>query len=237
MRFLSSIATVGMCCLGVVVTARAAYTDTVDIGQIPADIVSLRLYDWLLVPGTQPGAQAQYSNAPQTGAGGFGGSGPLLNGVVSGSAGGTPTFIYEFSSRSPIQISGFVDGPFVNFSTVQMYSGTPRGPSTLISTGTLDCACGPEQGGSANTALSGGGKAANYYLEFSDPTQSAWESPKQGNMTPQLAEVGDALFTVSIKAPEISPVTAASALTLLLACLAMLGGRAKGAALRYRPFD
>ena len=210
---------------GAAMDAKAAYTDTVDLGAIPSNTVSLQLFNGFE---NTPSASAQYSDAPQAYAF-YGGSGPIVNGTYTGTAAGSPTFIYEFSASGNVQLSGQVDGPGANFQTVLLYSGTPSGASSLLATGQFFCACGPEQGGFSYTSLSGGGGPGSYYIKLSDPSYLSWLNPAGLGGAP-----GDGLFAVKVSpasAPEIDSGSAASALTLLLGTLAVL--RARRRALNY----
>jgi hypothetical protein len=152
--------------------------------------------------------------------------------AVTGSAGAPPTFIYEFSSNSHILISGSVDGPYVNFGSASLYSGTPTGASSLLSTGQFNCECGPGTPNASWLSLSGGGGPGSYFIKLSDPGLPFWVNP----VFPSLPSAGDAVYPggdgfgiklSSLPAPEIDSASGVSGLALLLGILAVLVGRTK----------
>jgi hypothetical protein len=218
----------GAACLSAPIV-HAAYKDTVDLGQLSPDVVSFQFFNSLPADGV-PTSQAQYSNSPQTFAM-YGGSGPLINGTLTGTPGGLPTLIYDFSSSGPIQISGAVDGPAANFQNVSLYQGSPNGTSTLISSGQFFCGCGPGVGGYSYTNLSGGGGAGNYFIELSDPQFPTWGNPALR----QPSVAGDSLFTVKIapaNAPELDPSAAIASILALSSLIAISNGRRRPRTLR-----
>ena len=53
---------VGVSCICIAMSANAQYTDTVDLGSLPSNTVSLQLFNSYE---TSPTAYAQYSDSPQ----------------------------------------------------------------------------------------------------------------------------------------------------------------------------
>ena len=208
--------------------SQDGYVDTVNLGVLPSGTTSMQLFNSFL---NIPYASGQYSNTPQTSGYSYTGTGPVIGGTVTGSAGAPPTFIYEFSSKSQILISGEVDGPSVNFGNASLYSGTPTGASSLVASDQFhSVCCGPGTGGGFYLTLSGGGGPGSYFVKLSDPSFPFWVNP----VFPSLPSAGHAVFPggdgFSIKlstlpAPEIELASALSGLTLLLGSLAVLLGR------------
>jgi hypothetical protein len=111
---------IGAVCVGFTLDAKVVgYVDTVDLGALPSSTTSMQLFNSFL---NIPYASGQYSNTPQNSGYSYTGTGPVIGGTVTGSAGAPATFIYEFSSNSQILISGEVDGPSVNFGNASLYS-------------------------------------------------------------------------------------------------------------------
>jgi hypothetical protein len=208
---------------------HAAYTDTVDLGQVSPEVVSFQFFNSLPADGV-PTSQGQYSDSPQTFER-YGGSGPLINGTLSGTPGGLPRLIYDFSSAGAIQISGSVDGPAANFQSVSLYREAQNGSATLISSGQFFCGCGPGAGGYSYTNLSGGGGAGNYFIELSDPQFATWANPAL--RVPSVA--GQGSFAVNIaptNAPELDPGAAIASILLLSSVIAISKGRRRTHAIR-----
>jgi hypothetical protein len=222
---------IGAVCVGFTLDAKAVgYVDTVDLGALPSSTTSIQLFNSFL---NIPYASAQYSSTPQNNGYSYTGTGPVIGGTVTGSAGAPPTFIYEFSSNSQILISGKVDGPNVNFGSASLYSGTPTGASSLLATGQFNCDCGgPGTTGANWLSLGGGGGPGSYFIKLSDPYLPFWVNP----VFPSLPPAGHAVypggdgFSIQLSplaAPEIDSSSEVSGLTLLLGTLAVLVSRTK----------
>jgi hypothetical protein len=211
-------------------TASAGYIDEVNLGALPAGTSTLTLYNGLSTSGVPD-------------ASGVVGDGAAINGIVT-STPGPSAFIYEFTVKTVFNVYGEVDGPFLNFNNVAIFSGTPASPTGTAVAGQVFCGCGPGEGGfalttlnetwtflpfqtnpfqitHANLALSPG----SYFVELSNPQLSSWEN------NPKLPDSGYPVpvsLTVSAKsmsAPEIDPVSAVTALTLLAGSLLVFRGR------------
>jgi len=202
-------------------TASAGYIDEVNLGALPAGTSTLTLYNGLSSTGVPD-------------ASGLVGNGPAINGIVTSSP-GPSAFIYEFTVNTVFNVYGEVDGPFINFNNVAIFSGTPASPTGTAVAGQVFCGCGPGEGGfalttlnetwtflpfsepnpfqitHANLALSPG----SYFLELSNPQLSSWD-PVAVNLT---------VSAKSMSAPEIDPASAVTALTLLAGILLVFRGR------------
>jgi hypothetical protein len=226
-RFNKSVVVTGVLCVCASLGAKAQYADTVNLGELPANTVSLTTNSAFTGVAYSNG---QYSSTPgeyyfDTG------TGPIINGVVTGSpTGAAPAFIYKFSTPSSFNMTGVVDGPFANFQNVDLYSGTPTGHASLLSAGQVICDCGPETPNASFTSLSGGGAAGNYFIELSNPAYPTWGDigiPASLSST-QPFFAGEGLFDFKLApqtAPEIDPASAASAVTFFLGALAVIRGR------------
>jgi hypothetical protein len=225
-QFSKSVVMTGVLCACASLAANAQYADTVNLGELPANTVSLTTDNAFTGIAY---SNAQYSSTPgvyyfDTG------TGPIINGVITGSpSGAAPAFIYEFSTPSSFNMTGDVDGPAANFQNVDLYSGTPTGHSTLLSAGQEVCNCGPGTPNVTFTSLSGGGAAGNYFIEMSNPVYPTW--PNLGipaSLSDNTTAAGEGLFAITlapVRAPEIDPAFAASAATFFLGALAVTRGR------------
>jgi hypothetical protein len=230
-HFSKTVVAIGVLCVCASLGAKAQYADTVNLGELPDNTVSLTTDNAFTGVAY---SNAQYSSSP--GVYYFNtGTGPIINGVLTGSPGGAaPEFIYEFSTPSSFHMSGDVDGPATNFQNVDLYSGIPTGHSSLIAVGQTVCECGPGTPNVTFTSLSGGGAAGNYFIEESNPAYPTWGNigiPASQPGTETLA--GEGLFALSlarVSAPEIDPAFAASAVTFFLGALAVTRGRRRKAA-------
>jgi len=202
-------------------TASAGYIDEVNLGALPVGTSTLTLYNGLSSTGVPD-------------ASGLVGNGAAINGIVTSSP-GPSAFIYEFTVNTVFNVYGEVDGPFINFNNVAIFSGTPASPTGTAVAGQVFCGCGPGEGGfalttlnetwtflpfsepnpfqitHANLALSPG----SYFLELSNPQLSSWD-PVAVNLT---------VSAKSMSAPEIDPASAVTALTLLAGILLVFRGR------------
>ena len=225
-QFSKKVVVTGVLCVCASLGAKAQYVDTVNLGELPINTVSLTTDN--AFTGTAY-SNAQYSSTPgvyyyNTG------TGPIINGVLSGSpSGAAPAFIYEFSTPSSFHMSGDVDGPGTNFQNVDLYSGTPTGASSLLATGQTVCLCGPGTPNVDFTSLAGGGGAGKYFIEMSNPAYPTWSNIGIPASLPSAATLaGEGLFSFAlapVTAPEIDPALAASAVTFFLGALAVTRGR------------
>ena len=212
-------------------TASAGYIDEVNLGALPAGTSTLTLYNGLSSTGVPD-------------ASGLVGNGAAINGIVTSSP-GPSAFIYEFTVNTVFNVYGELDGPFINFNNVAIFSGTPASPTGTAVAGQVFCACGPGEGGfalttlnetwtfmefqnplfqitHANLALSPG----SYFLELGNPQLSSWENnPKAPGYSGFPAPVSLTVSAKSMNAPEIDPVSAVTALTLLAGSLLVFRGR------------
>lgn len=213
-------------------TASAGYIDEVNLGALPAGTSTLTLYNGL-------------SSTAVPDASGLVGNGAAINGIVTSSP-GPSAFIYEFTVNTVFNVYGSVDGPFINFNNVAIFSGTPASPTGTAVAGQVFCGCGPGEGGfalttlnetwtflpfsepnpfqitHANLALSPG----SYFLELSNPQLSSWENnPKAPDYGGYPVAVNLTVSAKSMSAPEIDPVSAVTALTLLAGSLLVFRGR------------
>jgi len=210
-------------------TASAGYIDEVNLGTLPAGTSTLTLYNGLSSTGVPD-------------ASGLVGDGAAINGIVTSSP-GPSAFIYEFTVTTVFNVYGEVDGPIINFNNVAIFSGTPASPTGTAVAGQLFCGCGPGEGGfalttlnetwtftpfqtnlfqitHANLALSPG----SYFVELSNPQLSSWENnPKLPDS--YTVPVNLTVSAKSMTAPEIDPLSAVTALTLLAGSLLVLRGR------------
>ena len=217
-------------------TASAGYIDEVNLGALPVGTSTLTLYNGLSSTGVPD-------------ASGLVGNGAAINGIVTSSP-GPSAFIYEFTVKTVFNVYGEVDGPFINFNNAAIFSGTPANPTGTAVAGQVFCGCGPEEGGfalttlnetwtflpfqlfpnqtspfqitHANLALSPG----SYFVELSNPQLSSWENnpraPNSGYPVPVTLTVSAKSI---MKAPEIDPLSAVTALTLLAGSLLVFRGR------------
>ncbi len=204
-------------------TATAGYIDDVNLGALPAGTSTLTLFNGLSPTGVPD-------------ASGIVGSGAPINGIVT-STPGPSAFIYQFTVNTVFNIYGTVDGPDINFNNVAIFSGAPASPTGTAVPGQVFCACGPGEGGFALTTLNetwtfnpsqtnlfqithanlalGPG---SYFLELSNPQLPSWEN---NPIAPDILTV----TTKSMTAPEIDPISAVTALTLLAGSLLVFRGR------------
>jgi hypothetical protein len=213
-------------------TASAGYIDDVNLGTLPVGTSSLTLYNGLSATGVPD-------------ASGFVGNGAPINGVVTSSP-GPSEFIYQFTVKSVFNVYGEIDGPFLNFNNAAIFSGTPTSPTGEPVVGQVVCACGPEEGGFALTTLNenwnfvvgpqGSGyqithanlalSPGSYFLELSNPQLSSWENnPKAPGYAVYPVAENLTVIAKAVSAPEIDPVSAVAALTLLAGSLLVLRGR------------
>jgi hypothetical protein len=211
-------------------TASAGYIDEVNLGALPAGTSTLTLYNGLSSTGVPD-------------ASGLVGDGAAINGIVTSSP-GPSAFIYEFTVKTVFNVYGEVDGPFINFIDVAIFSGTPASPTGTAVAGQVFCGCGPGEGGfalttlnetwtflpfqtnlfqitHANLALSPG----SYFLELSNPQLSSWENNPKAPDSGFPVPVNLTVSAKSMNAPEIDPVSAVTALTLLAGSLLVFRGR------------
>ncbi len=211
-------------------TTASADIDDVNLGTIPVGTSTLTLYNGLSPTGVPDASGAV-------------GSRPAINGIVTSSP-GSPSYIYQFTVNSVFNVFGEVDGPFINFSNAAIFSGTPASPTGTAVAGQVFCGCGPEEGGfalttlnetwtflfnpgefqitHANLALSPG----SYFLELSNPQLSSWENnPKSPDYDFYPVAENLTVTATKMNAPEIDPLSAVTALTLLAGSLLVFRGR------------